>query len=207
MKEARSIILAVVSAKNDSANPIVLRLARQADRAGHRTLGVIKKPDSLVEGSESERQFVSITLRQRLSKLLLGQIAAELPSLIDDIQSKMDQCVKGFEQLGEPRATLKEQRSYLLHISQYFQTLVKSGLDSSYNSPFFESAQLENGYQKRIRAVIENLNENFAQHINENGHYRQICNNMEVNNTSDERLVITREEYLKHFTLYGLRLV
>ncbi|GAB1199297.1 hypothetical protein APSETT444_008643 [Aspergillus pseudonomiae] len=196
MKEARSIILAVVSAKNDSANPIVLRLARQADRAGHRTLGVIKKPDSLVEGSESERH-----------KLLLGQIAAELPSLIDDIQSKMDQCVKGFEQLGEPRATLKEQRSYLLHISQYFQTLVKSGLDSSYNSPFFESAQLENGYQKRIRAVIENLNENFAQHINENGHYRQICNNMEVNNTSDERLVITREEYLKHFTLYGLRLV
>lgn len=41
MKESRSIILAVVSAKNDYANQIVLKLARAADRAGTRTLGVI----------------------------------------------------------------------------------------------------------------------------------------------------------------------
>ncbi|KAB8223349.1 P-loop containing nucleoside triphosphate hydrolase protein [Aspergillus novoparasiticus] len=252
MKEPRSIILAVVSAKNDFANQIVLRLARQADPAGHRTLGVITKPDTLVEGSESERQFVLLakneevtfrlgwhvlknmdtekgnynlsvrgeeeaeffsrgiwedlprshvgidTLRQRLSKLLLGQIAAELPSLIDEIQSKMDLCVKGLEKLGEPRATLKEQRSYLLHISQCFQTLVRSGLDGSYSSSFFESAHSENGYHKRMRAVIQNLNEDFAQDINKNGHYRQICKINDPLPASDAQLFVSREEYLQH---------
>ncbi|KAE8320142.1 P-loop containing nucleoside triphosphate hydrolase protein [Aspergillus transmontanensis] len=254
MKEPRSIILAVVSAKNDFANKIVLRLAREADSSGHRTLGVITKPDTLVEGSESEHQFVSLaknqevtfrlgwhvlknmdtekgnynlsvrgeeeaeffsrgiwedlprshvgidTLRQRLSKLLLGQIAAELPSLIDEIQSKMDLCAKGLEKLGEPRATLKEQRSYLLHISQCFQTLVRSGLDGSYNSSFFESAHSENGYHKRMRAVIQNLNEDFAQHINENGHYRDILNGGQpgTSQSSAEQLFVSREEYLQH---------
>ncbi|KAE8337174.1 hypothetical protein BDV24DRAFT_177911 [Aspergillus arachidicola] len=254
MKEPRSIILAVVSAKNDFANQIVLRLARQADPAGHRTLGVITKPDTLVEGSESERQFVLLakneevtfrlgwhvlknmdtekgnynlsvrgqeeaeffsrgiwedlprshvgidTLRQRLSKLLFGQIAAELPSLIDEIQYKMNLCVKGLENLGEPRATLKEQRSYLLYISQCFQTLVRSGLDGSYNSSFFESAHSENGYHKRMRAVIQNLNEDFAQHINENGHYRDILKGGQqgTSQSSAEQLFVSREEYLQH---------
>lgn len=48
MKELRSIILAVVSAKNDYANQIVLKLARAADKRGNRTLGVITKPDTLI---------------------------------------------------------------------------------------------------------------------------------------------------------------
>ncbi|KAE8379587.1 P-loop containing nucleoside triphosphate hydrolase protein [Aspergillus bertholletiae] len=251
MKEPRSIILAVVSAKNDFANQIVLRLARDADRSGNRTLGVITKPDTLVEGSASERQFVSLaknqevsfhlgwhvlknmdtekgiwdlsirgeeeaeffskgiwedlprshlgidTLRQRLSKLLLGQITAELPNLIDEIQSKVDNCAKRLERLGEPRATLKEQRSYLLHTSQYFQALVKSGLDGSYNCSFFESAHSESGYQKRIRAVIQNLNEDFALQINDFGHYRHICNTAQPNAKSAPQVFVTREEYLQ----------
>ena len=51
MKESRSIILAVVSAKNDYANQIVLKLARAADKTGTRTLGVITKPDTLIPDS------------------------------------------------------------------------------------------------------------------------------------------------------------
>ncbi|QSZ34230.1 hypothetical protein DSL72_005820 [Monilinia vaccinii-corymbosi] len=41
MDSPRSIILAVVSAKNDVANQIVLKLAHAADKNGDRTLGVI----------------------------------------------------------------------------------------------------------------------------------------------------------------------
>lgn len=47
MVNRRSIILAVVSAKNDYANQVVLRLAREVDRKGLRTLGIITKPDTL----------------------------------------------------------------------------------------------------------------------------------------------------------------
>lgn len=212
MKEPRSIILAVVSAKNDYANQIVLKLARAADKKGVRTLGVITKPDTLVAGSESEAMYVSLarnqdvefrlgwhvlrnldsetgewsladrvveeekffsqgiweelsrsllgvdTLRDRLSKVLLKQIAVELPSLIDEIEIKSNDCRSRLDKLEEPRATSAEQQLYLLHISQSFQSLVKAAVDGTYNDPFFDDAKSEPGYQKRIRAVMQNLN-------------------------------------------------
>lgn len=60
MKNQRSIILAVVSAKNDYANQIILKLAKEVDPEGLRTLGVITKPDTLPVGSESESLFVAL---------------------------------------------------------------------------------------------------------------------------------------------------
>ncbi|KAL2216756.1 dynamin GTPase [Thermoascus aurantiacus ATCC 26904] len=51
------VILAVVSAKNDYANQVILKRARQVDAKGSRTLGLITKPDYLPEGSESERDL------------------------------------------------------------------------------------------------------------------------------------------------------
>ena len=238
MKEPRSIILAVVSAKNDYANQVVLKLARIADKKGNRTLGVITKPDTLIPDSESEAMYVSLAsnqdvefrlgwhvlknmdsetgewsltdrdlkeeefflqgiweelprsllgvdkLRSRLSTVLLGQIAAELPSLIDEIEIKSNACRSRLDKLGEPRATLKEQRRYLLHISQSFQSLVKASVDGTYNDPFFGDAESETGYQKRIRAVMQNLNLDFAEHIVRRGHRREITNPKDTTHVS-----------------------
>lgn len=61
MKNRRSINLAVVSAKNDYANQIVLKMARDVDSTELRTLGVIIKPDTLSVGSESEIGFINLT--------------------------------------------------------------------------------------------------------------------------------------------------
>ena len=47
----RGVILAVVSAKSDYADQIVLKLARQVDPRSRRTVGVITKPDTLSPGS------------------------------------------------------------------------------------------------------------------------------------------------------------
>jgi GTPase SAR1 family protein len=60
MAQKRSIILAVVSAKNDHANQIVLTKAREEDPLGQRTLGIITKPDTLHSGSESETAFIEL---------------------------------------------------------------------------------------------------------------------------------------------------
>lgn len=60
MKRSRSIILAVVSAKNDFANQIVTKYARELDPQGLRTLGIITKPDTLHAGSDSERSYVEL---------------------------------------------------------------------------------------------------------------------------------------------------
>jgi len=252
MKEPRSIMLAVVSAKNDYANQIVLKLARIADTKGNRTLGVITKPDTLIPDSESEAMYVSLArnqdvefrlgwhvlknmdsetgewsladrnvkeeafflqgiwedlsrsllgvvkLRDRLSKVLLGQIASELPSLIDEINIKSNACRSRLDKLGEPRATLDEQRRYLLHISQSFQFLVKASVDGTYNDPFFDDAESETGYQKRIRAVMQNLNLEFAEHIAIRGHRREITSSKDTRLISRGVIPITRDEFLDH---------
>ena len=252
MKEPRSIILAVVSAKNDYANQIVLKLARIADKKGNRTLGVITKPDTLIPDSESEAMYVSLArnqdvefrlgwhvlknmdselgewsltdrdvqeeafflkgiwhelsrsllgvdkLRNRLSKVLLRHIAAELPSLINEIEIKSNVCRSRLDKLGEPRATLDEQRRYLFHISQSFQSLVKASVDGTYNDPFFGDAESEIGYQKRIRAVMQNLNLDFAERIGRRGHRREITSSTDIIHVSEDVILITRDQFLDH---------
>jgi hypothetical protein len=52
MRNPRTIILAVVSAKNDAANQIILSLFKKIDHQGSRTLGIITKPDCMSAGDE-----------------------------------------------------------------------------------------------------------------------------------------------------------
>jgi GTPase SAR1 family protein len=60
ISNSRSIILAVVSARNDLNNQAVLDFAREHDPNGDRTLGIITKPDTLSEGSPSENTFFQL---------------------------------------------------------------------------------------------------------------------------------------------------
>ena len=60
MKNPRTIILAVVSAKNDYANQIILHHCRKIDEQGRRTLGIITKPDFLREGTDNELTWIEL---------------------------------------------------------------------------------------------------------------------------------------------------
>ncbi|KAF2637143.1 hypothetical protein P280DRAFT_501016 [Massarina eburnea CBS 473.64] len=60
-------------------------------------------------------------LRERLSKLLLAQIATELPSLIEEIELQS--------------IAFRTQLQKLSH--QNFQSLIKAAVDGTYNDPFF----------------------------------------------------------------------
>lgn len=59
MERPRSIILAVVSAKNDFALQEVTEMTRELDPKGERTLGLTTKPEALDAGSDSGL-FISI---------------------------------------------------------------------------------------------------------------------------------------------------
>lgn len=67
MKNERSIILAVVSAKTDYANQIVTELARKFDPKGFRTMGIVTSPDTLIPGSDSEASFLSLVKNEDVS--------------------------------------------------------------------------------------------------------------------------------------------
>ena len=72
---SRSIILAIVSAQSDKQIQKVLRLAREIDPHGDRTVGVITKPDTLknYRGSTLECNYLKMAKNQDpVSKLRLG---------------------------------------------------------------------------------------------------------------------------------------
>ena len=58
MRGPRTIVLAIVTAKNDAANQLVLTMVNQTDPKGLRTLGVITKPDKLERDSGMEQDFL-----------------------------------------------------------------------------------------------------------------------------------------------------
>ncbi|KAI5917849.1 P-loop containing nucleoside triphosphate hydrolase protein [Camillea tinctor] len=256
MKQPRTIILAVFSAKNDLANQAVLSLARSADPYFVRTMGIVTKPDVLYPGSENEAFWISVvenkevefhhewhvlknldsekesrpsllhnrnveeaqffskgkwknispslkgidTLRSKLSDILLRQIASELPSLISEIDIGLEDCKKKLLELGEPRKTFQEQQRQLMIISQRFQGLVKSALDGTYTDPFFGNADTDEGYHKRLRAVIQNINRGFADEIIQHGHKRVVTTDGKSKSEmeSSGQISITRDAFISY---------
>ncbi|KAK3064962.1 hypothetical protein LTS18_000771 [Coniosporium uncinatum] len=228
MESSRSIILCVVSAKNDFSLQDVTEFARELDPKGLRTIGLITKPDTLDAGSgmeasylklarnedvyfrlgwhvlknrsyemrdsssierdEAEEEFFATrvwasmdpthlgvrSLKPRLSKVLEEQILDQLPSLIEDIEAGISSCNDQLRRIGSPRGTLKEQRHYLVRISQDFSHLMRAAVEGSYNDRFFGSARTDEGYQKRLRAVVQNTLTDYASDMNLRGQTRAI---------------------------------
>jgi len=56
----QSIILAIVLTRNDYANQIVIKLARDVDPKDVQTLDIIIKPNTLRVGSKSEKAFLNL---------------------------------------------------------------------------------------------------------------------------------------------------
>ncbi|KAH6856208.1 P-loop containing nucleoside triphosphate hydrolase protein [Chaetomium sp. MPI-CAGE-AT-0009] len=219
MKNPRTIILAVVSAKNDFALQQVTRHARAQDPDGTRTLGLITKLDTLDQGSDSERFYVELAqnkdvqfrlgwhvlrnrnfaerhestisrdtaeteffakgvwrclkpsqlgvaaLRVRLSHVLRDQIVWQLPSVLEDVRAGIAECKHTLEKLGTSRATIAEQRRYLLKISARFSELVKEAVDGVYTDVFFKASK-----DSRLRAAIQNTLSDFARDMRLKGH-------------------------------------
>ena len=88
MAYSRSIILAVVSAKNDIGNQIVLRRAREVDPEGKRTLGIITKPDTLPKDSGSEKTFLRLARNNDVKFDLGWHVVRNLDTGIQDNSAK-----------------------------------------------------------------------------------------------------------------------
>ena len=52
VKDNRTIIMAVMDARNNLANQEVFRIAKAADREGFRTVGILTKCDAVQKGDE-----------------------------------------------------------------------------------------------------------------------------------------------------------
>ncbi|KAL4742516.1 P-loop containing nucleoside triphosphate hydrolase protein [Aspergillus similis] len=105
------------------------------------------------------------TLRRRLSSVLLEHIRHNLPGLIADIQQKISDREQRLAKLGSPRSTLQQQRGFLLQISSSFERITAQALNGMYADTFFGGLGDANGTGdiRRLRAVVRQLNEFFAE--------------------------------------------
>jgi GTP-binding protein EngB required for normal cell division len=251
MKNPRSIILAVVSAKSEFNNQSITKYSRKFDPNGTRTLGLITKPDKLDKGSDMERFYVELaqnkdvkfrlgwhvlrnrdyasrdssaqdrnnveaqffasgvwrsfsrsqvgvdSLKPRLSNILKDHILDQLPDVLTQIQHGIQQCMSILDSLGASRDTPQEQRQYLGHVSQSFSTLISAAINGQYSDPFFGQASTSVGYQRRLRAVLQNTLTDFAKLMRQKGHTYTI---LDVESVDDDTEVsprrISRSDYI-----------
>ncbi|KAL4994064.1 P-loop containing nucleoside triphosphate hydrolase protein [Aspergillus recurvatus] len=115
-------------------------------------------------------------LRRRLSSILLEHIRHNLPGLIADIQQKISDREQKLSKLGSPRSTLQQQRGFLLHISSSFERITAQALNGMYADSFFGGLGDAQGTGdiRRLRAVVRQLNEFFAEAMTIRGCRRTI---------------------------------
>lgn len=228
IKNKRSVVLAVVSAKSEIALQKVTAFTREVDPNGNRTMGIITKPDTLPPGSDMERSFLNLamnkrlpfrlgwhvlknrkfeerdfsldqrrdseaeflasgiwttlsrsqagieSLRPRLSAVLKDHIISQLPGLITETQQSFDETSASLQRLGKARETLADQRRYLLHSSEIFTALIGHALNGVYVDPFFGDAMDDEGYQRRLRAVVQNRLSDFSETLEKTGMWKEI---------------------------------
>lgn len=114
------------------------------------------------------------TLRPRLSRVLLRQIEAELPSLMRDVEKELQVCKDKLASLGAPRGNLFEQRAYLFNSSQQFADLIKASIRGIYQDSFFGSSETDDGYVRRLRAVANSTLAELAETMRVKGHAQDI---------------------------------
>ncbi|KAJ5140702.1 hypothetical protein N7448_004110 [Penicillium atrosanguineum] len=122
------------------------------------------------------REIVGIdSLRRRLSNVLLKHVRHELPNLIHDIQSKIVDHEQTLGKMGTARLSVKEQRGFLVGISSRFGRITHEALNGMYSDDFFgdfgdrRATNDETNDFRRLRAVIREMNENFAEAISIRG--------------------------------------
>jgi GTP-binding protein EngB required for normal cell division len=249
MERPRSIILAVVSAKNEYVLQDVTEFASKADPQGLRTMGLITKPDTLDEGSDSERSWVRLasnedveltlgwhvlknrsyeqrdftsaqrdeaeekffsrgawarmdpglcgvkSLKSRLSTVLKEQILKQLPSLVADVEHGIEGCNAKLARLGDARESPEQQQVYLMRISDGFTNLMTAAIEGNYSNPFFRDVEGLDGYEKRLRAVVQNRLDAFQMEMRDNGQSLFIVDDDDEQTYGDRS--ISRSEFVE----------
>ena len=137
-------------------------------------------------------------LKPRLSTVLKDQIASELPSLILDVPTGINESRSRLRRLGKARGTPQEQQSYLVSISQSFFSLVKAAVNGTYIHEFFGDATTDMGFSKRLRAVVQDILLEFAEDMRREGHSLEIIEDASLPKSTSIPKQILRSEFLRN---------
>jgi GTP-binding protein EngB required for normal cell division len=135
------------------------------------------------------------SLKTRLSNVLKDQILRQLPSLRQDVEIGISSCRSQLRRLGTTRAAFEDQRRYLLQVSTEFSVLMRAAVDGVYKHPFFGSAKTDDGFRKRLRAVVQDTLNDFKEDMRLKGHSRVILDAPQEGNDLEAH-EISRSDYI-----------
>ncbi|KAF3935039.1 Dynamin [Dactylellina cionopaga] len=117
------LIRAVLAANVDVANQEVLQLAKDADSAGERTLGILTKPDRVEAGAESE---ILRTANNKTYRLALGYFVVRNrgPSELELSRQDRDDVERAFFSQKRPWNTLTKDRVGVNSLKNYLGKLI-----------------------------------------------------------------------------------
>jgi GTPase SAR1 family protein len=226
ISEERTIILAILSAKSDPGTQEILEMAQEFDPTGHRTLGIITKPDTLHPGSPTERKVLSYARNEhthfglgwhvvrnadyaehldptydpqteehklfskapwnelpeaslgakaliaRLSECSFELTRAELPNVVQEIDSQIADCRRRLKLLGPPRDSVVAKRGYLIRIADKFQRTVIDGVQGRFGGDkYFANPS------RRLCAEVRRLTDAFSDSIRRCGRTYEVRGN------------------------------
>jgi hypothetical protein len=105
-------------------------------------------------------------LKNFLGHLLYNHINDEFPGLIKEIEQLIAETCRDRDALGPSRQTPVEQRQYLIKLSGIYQRSVQNALTGNYEN------HLGSQHPLKLRMLLHNLNEDFAEQIVTDGHTR-----------------------------------
>ena len=127
-----------------------------------------------------ESNFGIGKLRDRLSTLLFEHIKRELPKLQNDLEQAMLAAQDQLRVMGKGRKSVAECREYLTYLSLEYYQLCKAAVGGHYEDSYF-TADTDRTFDlrspptiRRIRAVVQFLNTQFAEKHRIGGHKYQI---------------------------------
>jgi hypothetical protein len=124
----------------------------------------------------------------------------DVPSEKSDVESGILHCNAILAKLGASRATLSDQRRYLGKVGQDFSMLMQAAVDSEYsNHSFFGDSRSDDGYRRRLRAVVQTTLTSFENRMRKEGKARVIVDeesDEEADKESDAPKALSFREYL-----------
>ncbi|WEW56141.1 hypothetical protein PRK78_001576 [Emydomyces testavorans] len=112
------------------------------------------------------------SLRDRLNKVLLGQVELQLSVLSSEIQKELEAHRTSLQKLGPEMSTIAERRLHITKIGEMFQRLTREAVVGEYYDPYFRYHS--NLSVRRLRSVIRKWAEDFATDMRQRGHSHRI---------------------------------
>lgn len=119
-------------------------------------------------------------LANRLSVILYEHSKHELPAMRSEVERMLDETRHKPESLDRNRTTAEECRDYLMELSGELYEISKHALHGNYEGSFFDNTEVTDFSVRskfdirRLRAVVQQTNETFAQQMRQMGYIYHI---------------------------------